>query len=80
MTQPNLTTAIPLIAIECKHCPKCRGPMMLARINIRPGRLNFDLRAFECVKCDYVEKIMTATDPMKSDTLGWLFGELRPPT
>jgi hypothetical protein len=51
---------------------------MLARIV--PGRLNFDLRTFECAKCDHVEKIVIATDPMKSDTLGWLLGELRSPT
>ena len=60
MTHP--TPALPLIAIESKHCPKCQGPMMLARIV--PGRLNFDLRTFECVKCDHVQKVLTATDPM----------------
>jgi hypothetical protein len=52
--------------------------MMLARI--KPGRLNFDLRTFECVKCDHVEKLLVPTDPMHSDILGWLLGELRSPT
>jgi hypothetical protein len=53
--------------------------MMLARII--PGRLNFDLRTFECIKCDHVEKVLVATDPIKSpDALGWLLGELRSPT
>ena len=78
MTDPNSTSAIPLIALESKQCPKCQGPMVLARI--KPGRLNFDLRTVECVKCDHVEKVMTAADPMRSDTLAWLLGELRPPT
>jgi hypothetical protein len=75
MTNPNSTAAIPLIA---RQCSKCQGPMGLARI--MPGGLNFDLRTFECAKCDHVEKIMIATDPMMTDTLGWLLGELRPPT
>ena len=52
--------------------------MVLARI--MPGRLNFDSRAFECVKCDHAEKILMAADPMHSDVLGWLLGDLRSPT
>jgi len=45
------------------------------------GTYQFDLRTFECVKCDHVEKVLVATDPIRSfDTLGWLLGELRPPT
>ena len=52
--------------------------MMLARVV--PGRLRFDLRTFECVKCDHVEKVMVANDPTQSDVLGWLSGELRAPT
>jgi hypothetical protein len=49
-------------------------------LRIRPGRLNFDARTFECVKCSHVEKILVATDPMQSDLLGWIFGDLRAPT
>jgi hypothetical protein len=51
--------------------------MMLLRI--RPGRLNFDARTFECVKCNHVEKILVETDPMQSDVLRLLFGDLRTP-
>jgi hypothetical protein len=47
--------------------------------SIRPGRLNFDVRTFECVKCDHVAKALAATDPMHN-ARGWLLGELRPPT
>jgi hypothetical protein len=53
--------------------------MILARI--KPGRLNFDLRTFECVKCNHIEKTLVATDSIRSaDALGWLLGELRSPT
>ena len=53
--------------------------MVLARI--MPGRINLDLRAFECIKCDHVEKILVAIDPMRSSNgLGWLLRELKSPT
>jgi len=48
--------------------------MMLARI--MPGPKGFDLRNFECDKCDHVVTLTIATDPMKSDLTGWLNGEL----
>jgi hypothetical protein len=50
---------------------------MLSRIML--GRLNFDARTFECVKCNHVENVFVATDPLQSDVLGWLLGELRAP-
>jgi hypothetical protein len=70
--------AIPLLAIQRLHCPKCRARMTLARIS--PGPTGFELRTFDCSKCDHVEKIVIASDPMKSGDVGWLVGELQPPT
>jgi hypothetical protein len=70
-------SSVPQIAIESPACPKCQASMILARI--MPGRMNFDARIFECVKCGHVEKVLVATDPMHSDVLGWLLGELRSP-
>jgi hypothetical protein len=52
--------------------------MMLARI--MPGPKGFDLRNFECDKCDHVLTLTIATDPMDSAGAGWLAGELKPPT
>jgi hypothetical protein len=69
--------AIPLLAIERLHCPKCRARMTLARI--APGPTGFELRTFDCSKCDHVEKIAIALDPAKSGDVGWLVGELQPP-
>jgi len=48
--------------------------MMLARIT--PGPKGFDLRSFECAKCDHSVTLTVATDPMNSDVTGWLNGEL----
>jgi hypothetical protein len=70
--------AIPLLAIQRLRCPKCRTRMMLSRIS--PGPAGFELRTFDCAKCDHVEKIAIASDPMKSGGVGWLVGELRTPT
>ena len=66
-----------LIAIERPHCPKCQTRMSLARIS--PGPSGYELRIFECSKCEHVVKDMISTDPMKSDKAGWLAGELKPP-
>ena len=52
--------------------------MMLARIS--PGPTGFELRRFDCSKCDHFEKIVIASDPMKSGVVGWFAGELQPPT
>jgi hypothetical protein len=67
--------AIQLLAIEQLRCPKCRTRMMLARIS--PGPTGFELHTFGCSKCDHVEQITIASDPMKSDVLGWLLSEIR---
>jgi hypothetical protein len=70
--------AIPLLAIQRPRCPKCQTRLMLARIS--PGPTGFELRTFECSKCDHVEQIVIASDPMKSVAVGWFAGELPPPT
>jgi ribosomal protein S27AE len=68
--------AIPLIAMQRLRCPKCQTRLMLAHIS--PGPTGFEQRAFDCAKCDYVEKIVIAIDLMKSGGVGWLVSELQP--
>lgn len=51
--------------------------MLLA--HIKTAASGSDLRTFECGTCDHVQKVFVANDPMKSDTLGWLFADLHPP-
>ena len=62
---------------ERPMCPTCKHRMGLARIS--PGERGFELRSFECSTCHRLEKISIAVDPLKTDALGWLAGELRPP-
>jgi len=68
--------AIPLLAIDRLRCPQCRARMMLARIS--PGPTGFELRSFDCAKCNHVEKIVIASDPTRSGDVGWLVGDLQP--
>jgi hypothetical protein len=48
--------------------------MALARIS--PGERGFEERMFECATCGRTDKIAVAVDPMKTDAMGWLAGEL----
>jgi hypothetical protein len=41
-------------------CPKCRAHTMLARI--MPAGAGFNLRTFECPKCDHVHEVLVETD------------------
>ena len=77
MPESHLPPVIPIITIERPTCSTCNAPLMLARIAPGPG---FEHRIFECSKCDHVDAVVIAKDPMKSDAIGWLAGELKPPT
>lgn len=60
------------IAIQPHTCPQCLGPMILA--HIRPSRIGFDIRTFQGVNCDHVDKVVSETDSMK-----WINSGLRAP-
>src|ERR1700722_636587 len=68
-----------ITAIERPRCPKCQQNRMLLS-KLEAGPAGFDYRTFECQKCGRVETTVVSRDPMASDALGWLAGELRPPT
>jgi hypothetical protein len=51
------------IAILARTCPKCLGPMVLTRN--KPSRIGFELRTFQGVNCDHVDKVVTETSSMK---------------
>jgi hypothetical protein len=51
--------------------------LRLARIS--PGKRGFEERTFECSTCHRIEKLSFAVDPMKTNAVGWLAGELKPP-
>jgi hypothetical protein len=63
--------------VERPMCPTCKHRMGLARIS--PGKRGFEERTFECSTCRRIEKISFVVDPLRTDAVGWLASELRPP-
>jgi transposase-like protein len=63
--------------VERPMCPTCKHRMALARIS--PGDRGFEERTFECATCHRMQKASFPVDPLKTDALGWLASELRPP-
>jgi len=66
-------------AIARPSCLKCRHHRMLLS-HLGSGPSGIASRIFECPMCGYVSITDVPADPMTSDALGWLTGELRPPT
>jgi hypothetical protein len=52
--------------------------MLLSKLESGPS--GFDCRTFECQKCGRVQMTVVASDPLRSGAIGWLAGELKPPT
>jgi|SRR5258707_15289384 tRNA(Ile2) C34 agmatinyltransferase TiaS len=64
-------------AIERPKCPKChQSRMLLAKLEAAGS----DYRRFECQRCGRIHRVVVSNDPLASDMVGWLAGELRPPT
>ena len=63
--------------VERPMCPACRHRMGLSRTS--PGQRGFEERTFECGTCRRTQRVAFPVDPMKTDAVGWLAGELRPP-
>jgi hypothetical protein len=72
-----LPTGPPLSAVQHSRCPLCQTRMMLA--GIAPGPAGYELRTFECPKCDRVQRTLVVGDPMSGDAKGWFNGELKSP-
>jgi hypothetical protein len=47
-----------LAAIERPPCKKCEGQMMFT--GMASGSVGFDIRTFECIACDYIEKVASS--------------------
>ncbi len=63
--------------LERPMCPTCKHRMGLARIS--PGERGFEQRTFECSTCDHIKALSLPVDPLQTDAVGWLAGELKPP-
>ena len=70
MPETLLASRPSFAAIARPHCPKCDATMTLVRIARGPS--GFDIRTFDCATCDHAQIVTVATDPTKSDKIGWL--------
>jgi uncharacterized Zn finger protein len=43
------------------------------------ARAGFEHWTIRCTRCGRVDQVQMDTDPLKSEALGWIEGELRPP-
>ncbi len=68
-----------IAAIERPCCPNCRQSRMLLS-KLEQGPAGYDYQSFECQKCGRVQTVVVERDPLTSDALAWLAGELRPPS
>ena len=73
-SQSSHTSSPSLTSIERPHCPECDARMSLARV--APGPAGFDVRTFECGGCLHVHILTVETDPMKSDAVRWVAGNI----
>jgi hypothetical protein len=48
-------------------------------IAVSAGPEGFEKRSVECLRCGHSEENIIAVDPLLSEAIGWLNGELRPP-
>jgi hypothetical protein len=76
MPQSHMRPEPSLIPVERPRCPRCQNRMMFAFI--MPGPPGYDVRNFECVKCDHIETRMICKDPMKAGSAGWANSDLNP--
>jgi hypothetical protein len=50
--------------------------MRMRTVDVSPGPEGFERRTFECRRCGEKVSRILACDPLKSDAVGWLSGEL----
>jgi hypothetical protein len=66
-----------LLPIGRPRCPRCHQRMVAAAVEEGPE--GFEHRIFKCRRCGHSERSVIASDPLRTDAVGWLNGELQPP-
>src|ERR1700727_2512887 len=70
MTEPDPS----ILPVRRPTCSRCGGKM--AAIRAEAGPEGFEQYTFECNRCGLRDVKIVASDPLKSDAVGWLSGEL----
>jgi len=72
-----LDTLVKHTILERPSCRKRRHPMRVGR-NLS-GVVHYCELSFECSICGFCETFAVPVHPLRTDTIGWLASELRPP-
>jgi hypothetical protein len=64
----------PLATFDRLRCPRCQTKMQLEHLT--EGPVGFEHRMLQCPKCNHVESVVVASNPLESEAAGWLSGEL----
>jgi hypothetical protein len=73
MTKPDPE----LLPIQRPRCLQCTTRMKAT--DVAPDPDGFERWTFKCLKCGHTETNIIASDPLKSEAMGWLSGELGRP-
>jgi hypothetical protein len=76
LTNP-LVTFVKRTILELPSCRKCRHPMRVGW-NLS-GVAGYHKLSFECSTYGCCGTLAIPLHPVRTDTIGWLVGELRPP-
>jgi hypothetical protein len=60
-----------------RRCLVCQSPLEVQRI--AAARAGFEHWTLRCTSCGRIDQMQVSTDPLESEALGWIEGELRPP-
>jgi hypothetical protein len=66
-----------LLPTSRPRCPDCQARMITSAVSDGPE--GPEQRVFRCVKCGHTKITTLAADPLRSDAVGWINSELRPP-
>jgi hypothetical protein len=77
MLPDPLDTFVKRTILERPSCRKCRHPMRVGRNS--SGVSSYHELSFECSTCGCCETLAIPIDPLRTETVGWLASELRPP-
>jgi hypothetical protein len=63
-----------LLPMHRPRCPRCK--MRMITRDVAAGPEGFERRTVECSHCGFSEIKVIACDPIKSDAVGWIIGDM----
>ena len=60
-----------------RRCLVCQAPMEVQRI--AAARAGFEHWTLRCTSCGRIDQMQVNSDPLQSEVLGWIEGEVKPP-